>query len=295
MTNRKKRRQTHLWNVDPSVFEPLRKAGFFERHIQGRARSLVKHTLYLLAFAYPLTLVIGGVAFGGLFFWPALAASMGIIWLVIKRAGYSGNFASWDIGYKKFVGLIGAFGIALGTVYGLIYIGIVTVPLFGGILLLVLVLGILRSSINASSILQLFEGRVNMLSGLGIAMLLGSVSLQIIVRNPSTVLIHNPILTLSVLDVDYLTLYTSAIVGLSGIVLTVKPPKKTTVGIAVWVSVLLYLITIPSLTGWSQNTFPIAVSNSLFAFEIGALLSGLTMMIWGLQQRRISGATPSVS
>ena len=277
------------------MFEPLRKAGFFERHIQGRAKSLGKHTLYLLAFAYPLTLVIGGVAFGGLFFWPALAASMGIIWLVIKKAGYSGNFTSWDIGYKKFVGLIGAFGIALGIVYGLIYIGIVTVPIFGGVLLLVLIGGILRSSIDASRLLQLVEGRLNVFSGLGVAMLIGSVSLQIMVRNPSALLLHGPTLTLSVLDVEFLTLYTSALVGLSGVVLTVKTPKKTTVGIAVWVSVLLYLITIPSLTGWSQNILPSVISESLFAFEIGAILTGLALMLWGFKDRRISRATPSAS
>lgn len=292
---KKKRRETHLWNVDPSVFEPLRKAGFFERHIHGRARSLGKLTLYLLAFAYPLALVIGGVAFGGLFFWPALAASMGIIWLVVKRAGYSENFASWDVGYRKFVGLFAAFGIALGIVYGLIYFGVVTIPIFGGILLAVLILFILRSSIEGSRILQLFAGRFNMLSGLGLAMLLGSVTLQLLVRGSSTVLIHNPTLTVSVLDIEYLTLYTGAIAGLSGVVLTMRPPKKTIVGIAVWVSILLYMITIPNLTGWNQNALPISISNSLYALETGTFLSGLILMIWGFLERRISRVKPSIS
>lgn len=293
---KKKPRETQLWNVDPSVFEPIRKAGFFERHIQGRARSLGKHTLYLLAFAYPLLLVIGGVAFGGIFFWPALAASMGIIWLIIKRAGYSGNFASWDIGYRKFVGLFGAFGIALGIVYGLIYIGVVTVLIFGGVLLLVLVLGIMRSSIDGSGILQLFEGRLNKLSGLGIGMLLGSVTIQILVRNTSTVLVHNPTLTLSVLDIEYLTLYTGAIAGFAGVIMTMKPPRKATVGSAVWVSLFLYLITIPSLTAWNQNALPTVISSSLYAFEALAFLSSLILMIWGFQERRrISRAKPSLS
>ena len=279
---KKKPSETRLWEVDPSVFEPLRKAGFFEQHIHGRARSLGKHTLYLLAFAYPLTLVIGGVAFGGLFFWPALAASMGLIWLVIKRAGYSGNFASWDIGYRKFVGLIGAFGIALGVVYGLIYIGIVTVVIFGGVLLLVLILGILRSSLNK-------------LSGLSLVTLLSCLGLVITVRNPFIFLIHNPTLTLRVLDVEYLTLSTGAIAGFAGVIMTVKPPRKATVGFAVWVSLFLYVITIRPLMGWNQNALPVTISSSIYAFEIGAFLSGLILVIWGFQERRISRARSSLS
>jgi len=143
---KKKPRETHLWQVDPSVFEPLRKAGLFERTVLGRGRSLVKHSLYLLAFAYPLVLVISGVMFGGLVFWASFAGSMGLFWLVIKRAGYSGNFASWDMGYKSFVGLIAAFGIYAALVYGLIYIGLWVVPIFGGILLVALVVGIKTKS-----------------------------------------------------------------------------------------------------------------------------------------------------
>jgi hypothetical protein len=139
---KKKPRESHLWQVDPSVFEPLRKAGLFERTVLGRARSLGKHALYLLAFAYPLVLVISGVMFGGLVFWAGFAGSMGVFWFVIKRAGYAGNFASWDMGYKSFVGLIAAFGIYAALVYGLIYIGLWVVPIFGGILLVALVVGI---------------------------------------------------------------------------------------------------------------------------------------------------------
>lgn len=290
---KKKRRETHLWNVDPSVFEPLRKAGFFERCIQGHARSLGKYVLYLLAFAYPLALVIGGVAFGGLFFWPALAVSMGLIWFVIRSAGYSGNFATWDMGYRKFVGLFSAFGIALGIVYGLIYIGTATIPIFGGILLAILVLYILRSSIEGSRILQLFARRFNMLSGLGLATLLGSVSLQILVRNSSTVLIHNPTITLHVLDIEYLTLATGAVAGFVGVILSMKPPRKTTVGGAILVSLLLYAITVPPLTGWNQNTLPTVTSDSSYVVEIGTCLLGIVLTIWGIQGKRFFRAKPT--
>ncbi len=139
---KKKPREAHLWQLDPSAFEPLHKAGLLERHILGRAKSLGKHTLYLLAFAYPLVLVIAGVMFGGIVFWTSLAGSMGLIWLVIKRAGYSGNFESWDVGYKKFLGLIAAFGMFAAFVYGLEYIKLWTIPIFAGALAMALILGV---------------------------------------------------------------------------------------------------------------------------------------------------------
>jgi hypothetical protein len=139
---KKKPREIRLWQFDPSVFQPGPKAGFVERYLLQRARSLAKYTFYTLAFAYPILLVTLGIVFGGLVFWPSLAGSMMIIWLVIKKAGYSENFASWDIGYKKFVGLIGAFGMFAAFVYGLRYIGLMTVPVFGGILVIALILGI---------------------------------------------------------------------------------------------------------------------------------------------------------
>jgi hypothetical protein len=132
--------------VDPSVFEPLRKAGPFERHILANARSLTKYTLYLLAFGYPLILVISGVMFGGIVFWASFAGSMGLFWLVIKRAGYSGNFASWDMGYKSFVGLGAASLIYAAVVYGLMIIKLWVVPVFGAVLVLVLILGVWRIS-----------------------------------------------------------------------------------------------------------------------------------------------------
>lgn len=139
---KKKTRETHLWLFDPSVFQPGPKAGVLERYVFGRARSLTKHTLYALAFAYPILLVTLGMAFGGLVFWTSLAGSMGIIYFVIKKAGYAGNFESWDVGYRKFLGLIAAFGIFAALVYGLEYIKLWTVPIFVGVLVVALILGV---------------------------------------------------------------------------------------------------------------------------------------------------------
>ncbi len=139
---KKKQRETRLWQFDPSVFQPGPKASMLERFILRNARSIGKHGLYALAFAYPIILVTLGVVFGGLVFWTSLVGSMALFWLVIKRAGYSGNFASWDMGYKSFLGLGAAFGIYAALIYGLIHIGLWVVPIFGGILIIALVLGI---------------------------------------------------------------------------------------------------------------------------------------------------------
>jgi len=146
LTKKKKSRETHLWRIDPSIFEPLRKAGLFERHILAHARSLGKYMLYSLAFAYPLILVTLGVMFGGLVFWASFAGSMFLFWYVIKKAGYSANFATWDIGYKKFVGLVAAFAIYASLIYGLLIIRLWVVPIFGAALVIALVVGVRRAS-----------------------------------------------------------------------------------------------------------------------------------------------------
>ncbi len=143
---KKKPRETGLWQFDPSIFQPEPKAGFVERHILDRARSLGKYTLYSLAFAYPIVLVSIGVMFGGLVFWTSFASSAGLLWLIIKKTGYSKNFDSHDVGYKRFIGLIGAFGIALALINGLIYIKLWVVPIFAAALVLVLLIGLRRAS-----------------------------------------------------------------------------------------------------------------------------------------------------
>ena len=72
---KKKQRETRLWQFDPSVFQPGPKASMLERFILRNARSIGKHGLYALAFAYPIILVTLGVVFGGLVFWTSLVGS----------------------------------------------------------------------------------------------------------------------------------------------------------------------------------------------------------------------------
>ena len=141
-----KPRKTRLWQFDPSLFQPGPKAGFLERHIFGHTTTLAKYALYGLAFTYPTLLVISGILFGGLVFWTSFAASLGLIFVVIKKAGYSQNFASWDISNKKFAGLFIAFGLTFAFYMGLIYIGVLSIIIFALLLALTLVLGVWKMS-----------------------------------------------------------------------------------------------------------------------------------------------------
>ena len=84
--------------------------------------------------------------FGGLVFWTSFAASVGLIFMVIKKAGYSQNFANWDISNRKFAGLFVAFGLTFALYIGLIYIGLLTIIIFGALLALALALGVRRAS-----------------------------------------------------------------------------------------------------------------------------------------------------
>jgi hypothetical protein len=147
----KKKREARLWHFDPSVFQPGPKAGLLERYILSRARTLGRYTLFGLAFAYPVALVSLGIIFGGLVFWASLAGSMGLIWLIIKKTGYAANFASWDLGKKKFAGLIGGFGMAFAFFTGLIYLRVWVFPLAGAALAIALVVGVRISSHRQSS------------------------------------------------------------------------------------------------------------------------------------------------
>ncbi len=136
--------KTHLWKFNPSVFEPLPRAGFLRRRLQDPLRGLGKNLLYLLAFSYPVVVVSLGIIFGGLVFWTALAGSFGLMWLILKKTGYARNFANWDMGYKRFAGLLGAFGIVLAFFYFLIYQNQWFLPAVGAGTALTIIIGLLR-------------------------------------------------------------------------------------------------------------------------------------------------------
>ena len=142
----KPRKKGRLWEFDPATFQPGPKAGLLERVLRP-VRSLGKYLLFALAFAYPLYLVILGVAFGGLVFWGAFAGSIAVIGIVITKAGYSNNFRNWDIGMKKMGGLVIAFLVTLGFYFGLFYLRLLVVPVFVAVLILGLFLSIRKGKI----------------------------------------------------------------------------------------------------------------------------------------------------
>jgi hypothetical protein len=125
----KKRR---LWELDPSIFEPGRRASFFERRIAPPLRQLGKFSLYSLALTYPIYLVLVGLAFGGLAFWGFLAGSIAVMGIILWRLGYASNFRHWDISLKRSVGLLLGFPLAIGFYGGLIYLKIWLVPIAFG-------------------------------------------------------------------------------------------------------------------------------------------------------------------
>jgi hypothetical protein len=111
-----------LWEVDRSMFEPGRKAGFFERRIIPPLRQIGKFGLYGLTISYPIYLVYVGVAFGGLAFWGFFAGSLAVMGAMITKLGYASNFRHWDISLKRTVGVVVGFAIAASFYGGLIYL-----------------------------------------------------------------------------------------------------------------------------------------------------------------------------
>ena len=138
----KKRR---LWEVDPSIFEPGRKASFFEKHIVPPLHQLGKFGLYALAITYPIYLVYVGLVFGGFAFWGFFAGSIAVIGIVITRLGYASNFRHWDIDFKRTAGLLLGFPLAVGFYVGLIYLKTWLVPISFGLAGLGLLLVLRRS------------------------------------------------------------------------------------------------------------------------------------------------------
>ncbi len=128
------RKKKKLWEVDPSIFEPGRKASFFERRILPPLRQIGKFGLYALAITYPIYLVYVGVAYGGLAFWSFFAGSIMIMGATITKLGYASNFRHWDIGMKRTVGVILGFVVATSFYAGLVYARILFVPVALGLI-----------------------------------------------------------------------------------------------------------------------------------------------------------------
>jgi hypothetical protein len=103
------------------MYDKGRKAGFLERRLLPIFKSVGRFGLIGLALTYPLYLVYVGVAYGGLAFWSFLVGSMAIIGLVLWKLGFASHYSSWDIGFKRMVGAVAGFVVAMGFYMGLIY------------------------------------------------------------------------------------------------------------------------------------------------------------------------------
>ena len=104
-------------------------SSFLEKHIVPTVRTVAKFTLFALALTYPLYLVYVGLAYGGLAFWSFLAGSSAIIGLVLWKLGFAPNYARWDLGIKRMIGVFGGFAIAFGFYVGLIYLKTLILPI----------------------------------------------------------------------------------------------------------------------------------------------------------------------
>lgn len=129
-----KNKKRKLWEVDPSIFEPGRKASFFERRILPPLRQIGKFGLYALAITYPIYLVYVGVAYGGLAFWSFFAGSVMVMGVTITKLGYASNFRHWDIGMKRTIGVILGFAVAASFYAGLVYARVLFVPVALGLI-----------------------------------------------------------------------------------------------------------------------------------------------------------------
>ena len=118
-----------FWKVDPAVFQPLKKAGLFERYVRERLKQAGKLAMFTIAFLWPVLVIAVGLMFGGLAFWATFVGSFALIGLLLKKFGYAPVFANWNVSNTKFAGVLVAFLIAMGSYLGLIYLKIWFVPI----------------------------------------------------------------------------------------------------------------------------------------------------------------------
>lgn len=124
----------------------MRRAGLLERRVKDPGRVLLKYVLYSLSLTYPVLLVSIGVFYGGLAFWTSFAASVGVIWIVLRGSGRGRTFATATFRFGSIVASFGAFAILAAFYYVLLYtnLKVLAVPILGGILSLVFLLSIWR-------------------------------------------------------------------------------------------------------------------------------------------------------
>ena len=89
------KREKKLWEVDPTIFDPTKPAGYLDKII-SMVRTFGKYVSFGLLLLYAPVLVALGIVYGGLVFWGTLVGSVALIGLMLKKLGYAQNFASWN-------------------------------------------------------------------------------------------------------------------------------------------------------------------------------------------------------
>jgi|SRR5216683_3673384 hypothetical protein len=147
MENKKEdKKSKKLWEVDPTIFRPGKPAGYIEKAV-SLLRAFGKYVSFALLLFYGPILVILGIAFGGLVFWGALAGSMALIGLILKKLGYAKNFAAWNprIG-RQLLALFLGFLLAVGLYLGLFTFRVWLIPIAVGLAALGILLSLRKRS-----------------------------------------------------------------------------------------------------------------------------------------------------
>ncbi len=123
-------RKKRMWTVDPSIYKRDPKDNSLRSRATEIAKWLGRSTFFLFLFIYPVILVISGILYGGLVFWSFMVGSLGLIGLIIWKAGYAGNFSGRNPSLRRQIpALFIAFLMALGFYAGLIVLKIWLLPI----------------------------------------------------------------------------------------------------------------------------------------------------------------------
>jgi hypothetical protein len=138
-------KEKNFWKVDETIFRPAGIQTVVQR-LAGLLKSLTKRSLLLLLFAYPLLLVIIGIAYGAIAFWGSLAGSTVIVGIILSRTGYSRNFERVEGStIKGLIAITIAFALMVGFYFGLVEFRLLMIPVFLGVLGAAVALVVLRA------------------------------------------------------------------------------------------------------------------------------------------------------
>ncbi len=151
-----------------------------------------------------------------------------------------------------------------------------------------------------SEVKRTFEGRLNKLLSVGLAILTGDVALSVSMlasrADPFTVLISYPPITVQIIELEYVAAWAGLIIGWTGVFRAMKSRMKSIIGSAIFASVLMYislLILVPQLAEW-ERTLSIPLFNAVTAIIAGTILMSVTLMAWGAAENKNSRAKSNI-